>query len=321
MKLNHTTEKVVRNLLKARGNKIDIWQLSRKCGYLLDVIKSVETLKKSGVVKVKNATVYLSNKNKLPKYALKKEKPLRGVMKRYASYRKQIIFASDEFDQLSVLPQGIESKLSVMLRKNDLLNRDILCIGDDDLFSVACSLTGLPKSLTIFDVDERVIKFINKISPRLPVPIKTVNLNILKPLPKNYIDTFDVFIAEPPDTVKGTLLFVSQGMQALRKNGAFYLGMTEMTLNKKQWLEIEKSILGAGATFTNIIQDFEEYTLEGNNELKWKGFEKLPQWINKPSKKLWFVSTLFRGEIAGKKKPIRLSLKDAKKELITSLLP
>lgn len=321
MQFNRAAEKIIHELIKAKSNKLDIWQLSRKCGYLPEVIKAAETLRKAGVVKIKNAAVYLGNKNKLPRHITKKEKPLKELMKRYVSYRKQITFADDDFDQLAILPRGIENKLSLMLKKNDLLNRDVLCIGDDDLFSIACSLTGLPKSITVFDIDERVIGFIKKISPRLPVPIKTVSLDLLKPLPKEYKNSFDVFVTEPPDTVKGTLLFVSRGLQALRKDGVFYLGITEMTLSKKQWLEIERAVTGAGIVLTDIVRDFEEYTLEGSDELAWKGFEKLPKWINRPAKEPWFVSTLFRGEITETKKPIKLYFKDVKKELITSLLP
>jgi len=320
MKLNKTTEKVIISLLKAKGNKLDIWELSRECGYLLDVIKSAELLKKIGVVRLKDSTITLTNKRKLPKYLVKNERPIGEVMREYLVYRKRATFSNDDYDQLSILPGAVKNKLAVMLKKNDLRNRDVLCVGDDDLFSVACSLTGLPRSITVFEIDEKVIGFINKVSRELPIPIKMVSLNLLKPLPKNYSGSFDVFVAEPPDTVKGTLLFVLRGIQALRKDGVFYLGMTEMTLSKKQWLEIEKAILETGVTLTDVIGDFEEYVIEGN-ELTWKGFEKLPKWVNKPAKKPWFVSTLVRGEIAGVKKPIRFSFKDVEKELITSLLP
>ena len=200
----------------------------------------------------------------MPKYSVKSERPLNEVMREYLVWRKRAIFSNDDYDQLSILPGAVKNKLAVMLKKNDLRNRDVLCMGDDDLFSVACSLTGLPRSITVFEIDEKVIGFINKVSRELPIPIKTVSLNLLKPLPKNYNGSFDVFVAEPPDTVKGTLLFVSRGMQALRKDGVFYLGMTEVTLSKKQWLEIEKTVLAAGITLTDIIGGFEEYVIEGD---------------------------------------------------------
>jgi predicted methyltransferase len=319
MKFDRQTEKIIRVLLGAKNNKLDIWQLSRRSGCLLDVIKSVESLHKRGLVNIGSTAISLKNKNKLPRYILKKEKGLKDIMRQYLKYRKSVDFDNDNYDQLELLPKAASNKLSMMMKKNDLLNRDILCIGDDDLFSVAMSLTGLPKSITVFDIDEKIINFIKKASPRLPVSIKAVNINLLKPLPKKYRDSFDVFVAEPPDTVKGTLLFVSRGIDALRQGGVFYLGMTDVTLSKKQWLKIEKTVTQAGILFTDIIPDFEEY-ITINDELTWKGFNKLPKWINKPAKNPWFVSTLFRGEIAGKKKPIRISFKNVEKELITSLL-
>lgn len=319
MKLSRQTEKIIRALLSAKNNRLDIWQLARRSGYLLHVIKSVESLRKKRLVSVKNSVVSLKNKKNLPKYVFKKEGDLKSIMRRYLKYRNLVDFDSDDYDQLEILPEAVENKLSMMMRKNDLLNRDILCIGDDDLMSVAMSLTGLPKSITVFDIDEKIVEFLKKISPRLPVPIRVLEINLLKSPPKNLCNKFDVFVTEPPDTVKGTLLFVSRGIDALKRNGVFYLGMTDVTLSKKQWLEIEKAIIQAGVSLTDIIPDFEEYVSVGD-ELSWTGFKKLPSWVNKPPKKPWFVSTLFRGEVVGKKKKVRFSSKNIEKELVTSLL-
>lgn len=321
MKLDRTAERVVRALLVARGRSLDIWQLSRLSGYLPDVISSVEWLKKIEAVKTKDTLVCLRKTDMLPKYVLKKGYAMKEVMQKYLYYRKQASFDTVAYDQLAVLPAGIKGKLSLLLKRNDLAGRDVICIGDDDLFSVGCSLTGLPKSITVLDIDKRVIDFIRKISKKLPVPIRAIHSNLLNPLPNIHDSSFDVCITEPPDTVRGMALFVSRGIQTLRKEGTLYCGMTSTTLHKRQWLEIERIIITAGAVFTDIVANCSEYGLDKRGELVWKGFEKLPGWINKPATGPWFVSTLFRCELVGEKKTIKVSSKNTKDELITSLLP
>jgi len=323
MKLTRGTERIIRALLKAKRKKSDVWQLSRECGYLPDVIHSVEWLKNMGAVEIRDGMIHLKDENKLPRYILQKGRSLKDVMKKYENFRKQIVFdeTNTHYDQLSLLPNAIKNKLSFLLRENDLINRDILCLGDDDLFSIACSLTELPKSITVFDVDERVVNFLNKISPKLPVPIKAIKRDFLQPLPTSYKNSFDVFVTEPPHTVKGILLFVSHGVQALRKGGVSYLGIPEMVVSREEWLQIEQAITKAGITFTDIVQNFEEYELEGNAEFGWKGFDKLPKWVTKPAQEPWYVSTLLRGEIAGGKKAIHFSFPATQEEIVTDHLP
>jgi len=312
--MNHLQEKILATLQTNNGI-MEIWQLARKAGYLKDIIREVEDLKKAGLVSIRGVDISLTSRAP----TMKNHNPISRVMKEYLRYRNEISFRSDEFDQLAVLPKGVERKLSVMISQDDLRNRDVLCLGDDDLFSLACSLTGLPKSVTVIDIDKDVIEFLDSVSPDLPIPIKVAKVNLVKGVPKNMQKKYDVFITEPPDTVAGMQLFLSRGMQFLRpKTGVFYAGMTEVTLNKKQWHAVEKLIIQSGMTITNIFQDFQEYEILGD-ELKWQGFSKLPSWVNKPAKKPWFVSALFRAESASAIKPVAVKLKN-KKDLITSLM-
>ena len=317
MKLNRHAERVIRALLSAPRKKLDIWQLARKCGYLPDIISAVEQLKRAGVVTTHQSAVALVNTKKLPAYVLKRERPLKQVMKAYMPYWKQISFYDDNFGQIPLMPSAIHNKLALMQKRGDLLNKDILCIGDDDLFSVACALTGLPRSVTVFDYDERVIALIKSISPKLPVPIKTFKVNLLEPLSERYHARFDVFITEPEDTEMSTLLFITQGMRTLRLGGSFYLGMAEATLNPKNRGVVERTLANLGIVFTDILHGSEEYVPDGR-EVEWEGFEKMPTWITKSAQSSWFTSTLFRGEVVEKKKlPF---LRPSKREFFASFV-
>lgn len=320
MTLTRMQEKIIRTLLKTKGGNLDIWQLSRKCGYLSRVIQSVEQLQEMGVVSAKDSLVRLTNKKLLPRYVVQKETPLKEVMKKFGVFRKEAIFTDNEYDQLPLLAGAIEHKLSLMLRENDLLNRDIVCLGDDDIFSVACSLSGLPKSITVLEKDKRVIEFLRKASKKVPVPIKVVQVDLARPLPERYHNSFDVCVSEPPDTVRGAFAFLSVGVQGLREGGVLYIGISESALRNDQWLEMEQAVTKSGIRFTDIIQDFEEYALDGDEQFAWKGFEKLPKWITKPAQKPWFVSVLLRGELVGAKNPTHFSLEGIGEDFLTNHL-
>jgi predicted methyltransferase len=314
--MNRLQEKIIATLLQVPEKKLEFWQLVRRTGYMLDVVTALEALQQAGLVSLSDSMVTLTGSD-IPDHLAARFPPLPEIMKTYLSYRKQVEFSSESLDQLALLPQGIERKLSIMMTKGDVRNRDILCLGDDDLFSIACSLTCLPKSVTVFDADEKLIAFLKKVSPDLPVPIQAVALNFLNAIPDEHTKSYDVFITEPPDTLKGTLLFVSRGISCLRDEGILYLGITEETLNRKQWRDIQQSILDSGLAITDIYRDCEVYEIIGD-ELQWKGYDKLPAWINKPATTPWYVSALVRAESTGSLTPAPISFKDVEKELITS---
>ena len=317
MQYTHHEEGVVRALHAAPRRKLDVWQLTRKVGYLLDTIKAVERLRRVGVVTAGNSIVVLADAKGVPAYVLKKEKPLLDVVRVYVRLRHRARFANVAFDQLMIEPSAIHNKLALMQKRGDLLNKDILCIGDDDLFSVACALTGLPRSVTALDADESVLAYIRSISPRLPIPVQTIHHNLINPIPKRYYESFDVFVTEPPETIKATLLFVMQGLRVLRKRGAFHLGMTEVTLGSRDHHAVEKALLEAGAVITDILHDCEEYAVEGN-ELTSVWGTALPAWVSKLPRSPWFVSTLFRGEVVTKKR-LKLPSRVTKKDLSTEV--
>ena len=314
--MNRTRERILLALLE-KGT-IEFWQLARIAGYLEDIIRECEQLKEEGIVSLEKSMVTLTAKEKIP-VELLKNPAIDSVMNSYREYRKQIHFADDDLDQLQITPEGIENKLACFLKNQDLRGRDVLCLGDDDLFSVACSLTSLPRSVTVFDADTKLLEFLEKVSTELPVPIQAVNLNFLKEIPEQWKKRFDVFVTEPPDTVKGTLLFISRGLSCLRPGGVMYLGITEETLKWKQWQIIQEKIICSGLAITDILRDHEVY--ETDEETTWKGYENLPGWISKNSAAPWYSSALVRAQAARDIIPFPVEFKHVERELITSLLP
>lgn len=288
----------------------EFWQLAKNTGYVPDVVKEVERLEKKGHVTVAQTIISLTKKAPTPKQG----RPLSQVMKEFLRYRNEKDFSKDEFDQLTILPRGIEAKLRLMLENNDLANKHVLCLGDDDFFGIASALTDLPKSVTVIDLDPEILAFIE----RTPLKIKTAKVDLIKGVPTKMKKQFDVIITEPPDTLQGMVLFLNRAVQMLNpKGGVLYAGMTESTVSRKTWFSFEQAVLTSGLVLTDVLRDFEPYVTIGD-ELKWEGFESLPKWINKPPQKPWFVSALFRAESSGSLKPVPVK-KKSQKEMIRYL--
>ena len=69
-----------------------------------------------------------------------------------------------EYDQGIVAPYDLAIKAGFMYQRGDLAGKEILVLGDDDLFSIFIGLTKLPKRIVVLDIDRRILKFIKEIS-------------------------------------------------------------------------------------------------------------------------------------------------------------
>jgi predicted methyltransferase len=112
------------------------------------------------------------------------------------------------------------------LKYNTLINKKILCIGDDDLVSVSLGLLlkklykGNDKSkseIHVVDIDDRFINYINKISYTYDLPIICHKMNLRERMHKDLIGKFDCFYTDPPYTINGMRLFLSRGIAGLKK--------------------------------------------------------------------------------------------------------
>ncbi|GIW65727.1 MAG: hypothetical protein KatS3mg094_246 [Candidatus Parcubacteria bacterium] len=219
--------------------------------------------------------------------------------------------ALDKFDQAFIKAEDVIKRVEFIYQRGDLLNSKILVIGDDDLLSLALALTKLPQSVYIIEIDQRLTDFINKISKKLNLNIKTLEYDVREPLPKSLINKFDVFVTDPVETERGLKLFLLRGFLSLNKNGSGYFGLTTSESSLAKWFNIEKFILKNGFVITDIKRKFSVYPIV-EDEISWKSFEeKLPisKIIKTKANYNWYLSSFIRIE---KIKNIKISNKKIK---------
>ncbi len=169
-----------------------------------------------------------------------------------------------DFDQ-GFMPEGdVFARVAFLYERGDLEGQDILILGDDDLLSLALASTRLPASVTVLEVDRRIVDFITQRSQEHNLGISILEYNAVKPYPLKE-HAFSVFITDPVESEKGLRITLSRGAQALKEGGALYFGLTTIESSWKKWYNVEKMLLDMGFVITDILRRFSVYPDSDNH--------------------------------------------------------
>ncbi len=154
------------------------------------------------------------------------------------------------------------------LKNHDLVGKRILCLGDDDLVSIA--LGFLLKKLfnntiqhttkiTVMDIDKRIIDYISNIAIKESLPIKCEYVDLRTPLTDNFKNQFDCFFTDPPYTFEGLNLFLSRGIEALRRCSGLTIYFSYAHKFPDFQLTMQRYFLSMGLIVSEIIARFNTY--------------------------------------------------------------
>ena len=169
-----------------------------------------------------------------------------------------------------------------------------MILGDDDLLGIVLGLSGLPKSVTVVEIDPRLVDFIQDTASRGGFEIRVVQFDLRRPLPEGHANAYDTFFTDPPETLPAADAFVGRGIASLRAPGsAGYFGFTRREASLTKWGNMQGMLLSYGVVFTDIIHNFNEY-------VNWGYEEDTRAWSLAPVKVLpdgpWYRSALYRIE-------------------------
>jgi predicted methyltransferase len=227
--------------------------------------------------------------------------PLKEVAEKFKAIARSRPEAIRDYDQGYVLEEVTVARVALMWQKGDLAGLNLMVLGDDDLVSVAASLTGAPKRVTVIDIDERLLDFIQKVSDKEGLKIQVLKHDLRYPLPEELQGAFDTFITDPTESFKGMKAFLSRSLSCLKGPGsAGYFGFTRREASLKKWQAIQKFLLEKGAVITDIIDDFNVYA-------NWPYMESMRAWEHLPARALpqkeWYKSAHYRIELLEKPGP------------------
>lgn len=280
---------------------------------LPEFFEKLEKLKKEGLIEVEGGRARLTKKGresvKLEWKNLKCNQCegtgyliLKEIKEDYEKISQNRPKPIEKYDQGYISIDGVLRRVSFIMERGDL-HSEIFVIGDDDLLSIALSLTRIPKKVVAVDIDERLIDFINKIAEENDLNVEAY-IQDLQEENEKFLNRFDVFITDPVETLPGIKLFLSRGVASLKGKGAGYFGLTTLEASRKKWYEIQKMIHEMGFVITDIRRQFNVYPDDGRNFFDFQ--DKLPivKKLNARVDYNWYKSAFYRIEAIRKPKPL-----------------
>lgn len=322
-----------------------VWELLDESPFLLkDFIDTINRLFSEGFIGVKGDKLYLTEKGlekvnkKIIDFKSRRCDLCEGrgitfngkfkeVMEEFFKIVKDRPQPDVNFFQGYMREIDVIARVSLIHYHNDLADRSFILIGDDDLFSVALALTGLPSRILVLDIDARLGEYLNSVCNKYGLNIEFQQYDVSDPLPKDFLGKFDVFSSEPLETLSGLRAFLSRGISCLKEGGVGYIGLTTAESSVKKWRAVEMMLLRMNCVITDVIRDFSKYSMlyeTANYEMFVSRFNFH---VCKDPGVCWYKSSLFRFELMGKPKPLvdpreKISIKyiDPKEDITNPLL-
>lgn len=169
-------------------------------------------------------------------------------------------------DQAKGTPQTAFKRAILCLTSGSLIGKKVLCVGDDDLVSIALGLllkhlncTSPRAEICVFDIDPRFIAYIEGLASFMVLPITCCKIDLRDPLPINYANHFDSFFTDPPYTLGGLSLFISRGISALKKKSGMHVFFSFGNKSLSETMAMQKLFGQMGLIISEMHRDFNEY--------------------------------------------------------------
>lgn len=164
--------------------------------------------------------------------------------------------------------------LQAVLLKPRVKGKDLIFIGDGDHISVALAKIAEPKSITVLDIDNRILDNISMWGEKIKYTIHTHQYDVFNPMSKIFQNKFDFFYTNPPYGSKNNgesiIAFMKRGMESIKKRASGCIVMPFQ--ESKEWtiknsINIEKFILENGFVIDEKINDLHKYDLKEEPDL------------------------------------------------------
>jgi len=161
------------------------------------------------------------------------------------------------FDQRPVTLKTSLKRVAYFLNNNDVYQKNIVFLGDDDLTGICLALANKDCNVTVLDADKRLIDFINDIAQKYKLKINARVLNVMNKIPKDLRMKFYVLITDPtPEKIPFTV-FMNAAIDLLKKEGVLYTSIYSSAMMKN--MDLQRIITDMGLYITEMISGFTHY--------------------------------------------------------------
>lgn len=191
---------------------------------------------------------------------------MKDILEEYIKLRPK---SERKFDQFHAEIKTLLKRVEIILKFQP---KNIVFLGDDDCTSLGIALNKKEINITVIDIDSRILNFIQKISEKENLNIKTINYDLRKPLTIKTETDFVFF--DPPYTPEGAKLWLIRSLEILLSKGSnlkrkdlnflknkfifMCYGYTDKTF-ERGW-KIQKIITNLGLVIQEKFRKFNKYS-------------------------------------------------------------
>ncbi|MFI7124305.1 bis-aminopropyl spermidine synthase family protein [Nonomuraea sp. NPDC050153] len=157
-------------------------------------------------------------------------------------------------DHVSATPETVLRRALLLGARFWLPGTRLLCVGDHDLTSLAVKLVHPETDVTVVDIDERILAYID--AQRLGVRTRWADLRL--GLPASARD-HDLALTDPPYTPEGTGLFVARAAEGLTDNGRILLAYGASERTPMLAFKVQQALTDLNLAYEAIYPDFNRY--------------------------------------------------------------
>ncbi len=178
--------------------------------------------------------------------------------------------ASRTLDQVHMKPESIVKQLDHL--KDYVPGRDVMLLGDDDFLSMPIAMFLEPKSVTVFDIDIRILKSLKELNWSYHLGIKINFYNALTNVPPEHRQKYNFFITNPPYGSKnkgaGGCFFINRCLQFCTDDtsGCFILpNDKKLAWSLEAMLNVQEFLNQMGCTINDARHSIHHYSHEDEN--------------------------------------------------------
>ncbi|MFC7387980.1 bis-aminopropyl spermidine synthase family protein [Sphaerisporangium rhizosphaerae] len=164
-------------------------------------------------------------------------------------------------DHVAATPETVVRRALLLGARFWLPGARLLCVGDHDLTSLAVKMIHPGTEVTVADVDERILAYIDEQAQALGFTVRTLWADLRLGLPPAARGQADLALTDPPYTPEGVGLFVARAVEGLREpeEGRVLLAYGASERTPMLALKVQNSLHELNLCYEAVYPDFNRY--------------------------------------------------------------
>lgn len=167
----------------------------------------------------------------------------------------------DALDHVAATPDTVVRRALLLGARFWLRPASVLCVGDHDLTSLAIAMINPQAAVTVVDIDERILAYLDDAAGELGLDVRTRWADVRLGLPPSVRGGADVAITDPPYSPDGVALFVARAAEGLSDpaRGRVLLAYGASELTPTLALKVQHALHELHLVFEAVYPDFNRY--------------------------------------------------------------